>query len=287
MPKQVWTILDVINWTKDKFASQELNNPRLEAEVLLAKSLDMKRMSLYLQYDRPLEQVELSDFKKLIRRRLAGEPVAYITGTREFYSLNFKVDNRVLIPRPETELLVDLALEFLRAKESPTILDVGTGCGALAVTIALNAPDAEILAVDICKDTLALAGENMAEHGVQERVRLQQLDFGKEQPAGRFDLVVSNPPYIPDMQKETLMPEVRDFEPHLALFSGADGLDMIRILIDRSFGLLRADGALLMEIGFDQTAPVKALIEAADIFKAPTIHKDLAGHNRAVLAYKK
>jgi release factor glutamine methyltransferase len=277
-PSQTWTILAVLNWTAQRFTEAGLGSPRLDAEVLLAHVLGYSRVQLYTRFDQPLERTELDAYRELIRRRLKGEPVAYLTGTKEFWSLAFKVDPRVLIPRPETELLVETALELTADLPAGVLADVGTGSGAIACALKKERPGWRVLATDVSGDALAVARENAARLGLD----LELLEGDLEAPLAAhapLDLLVSNPPYIDAAELATLQREVRDHEPRLALSPGTDGLAVIRRLVAAAAALLRPGAALALEIGTGQGAAVRALLAGAG-FVEVAVRRDYAGHDR-------
>ena len=273
-----WTVLKLLRWTADYFAGRGIDSPRLDAELLLADALGLDRVGLYLNFERPLLAGELANFREKVKRRADREPLAYILGHTEFWSLPLTVTPDVLIPRPDTELLVEQALAL--GGEGPRALDVGTGSGALAIALAHERPQWTITAIDISPAALAVAMENARGNGVAERITFVATDLAKL-PAGPFDLIVANPPYIPHGELATLMPEVRDYEPHLALDGGKDGFDAYRALARQAGGVLAPGGWLLVEVGHDQAAAVQELFNEAglrEIFAA----RDLAGIERVV-----
>jgi release factor glutamine methyltransferase len=257
-----WTVLKVIKWTSDYFAERGIEGGRLDAELLLADLLELDRVGLYLQFDRPLTMDELTRYRERVGRRARREPLQYILGRAEFWSLPFRVTPAVLVPRPETEVLVEEAL--LRAEGCARILDVGTGSGAIAVALAHELPGVTVTAIDISPEALAVAAENARTNGVADRVHLEPGDL-QRLPPGDYDLVVSNPPYIALTDLPELMPEVRDFEPQLALAGGADGLDSYRSLARQAPQLLTAGGWLLLEIGVGQADAVRDLLLGAGL----------------------
>jgi release factor glutamine methyltransferase len=253
--------------------------PRLTTEVLLAHVLKTTRVRLYVDLDRPMEKTELAAFRSLIERRMAGEPTQYLTGVREFYNRPFKVDPRVLIPRPETELLVEAALHKL-PKDGPGLaLDVCTGSGCIAISLAAERPQATVMATDLSADACALARENAQALGVAERVTVLLGNlYAPLPPDARFDVVASNPPYIASGEIPTLSAEVRR-EPHMALDGGPDGLVLIRKVIEGARRVLKPGGLLAMEIGETQGEAVKALLQAAGYDDA-RVEKDLERRDR-------
>lgn len=256
MTEEAWTIRRVLHWTSEHFTKQALDAPRLTAEVLLAHTLKTDRVKLYTDLDRPLSKDELSSYRGLIQRRASGEPTQYLTGYREFYARRFMVDARVLIPRPETELLVEAALKVL-PKESPTrVLDLCTGSGCIAVTIAAERPQASVWATDISEGAAEVAKLNAETHGVGGRVTVRVGDLLAPVPAeAKFDLIVSNPPYVKQSELPTLQKEVQR-EPKQALDGGADGLDVIRRIAADALKHLRPGATLALEIADGQGAQV-------------------------------
>jgi release factor glutamine methyltransferase len=270
-----WTTLEVLNWTQKKFADKGIPSPRLEAEVLLAHVLGATRVALYTGFDKPLEEPELAGYRELIRRRLAGEPVAYLVGEQEFWSLPLAVDPRVLIPRRDTETLVEVALRL--GKTARRVADIGTGSGAVALALAKELPAAEVVATDASEGALAVARANAERNGLAARVRLVAGDLTGPLD-GVFELIVSNPPYVPRGQLPRLAPEVQR-EPRAALDGGPDGLDVLRRLIPAARAHLAPGGWLAVEHGHDQGAAVRALFIAAGYADVATT-RDLAGNER-------
>ncbi len=269
------SLLEVLRGAESYLAARGVENSRLNAELLLSSVLKLKRMELYLQFDRPLGEGERAPLRELVKRRAAREPLQHILGCIEFHGRSFLCDKRALIPRPETERLVEIALEIARTKSSPrTILDIGTGSGVIAVTLALELSDAAVCATDISPDALALAGENATKHGCEQRVAFTAADLLPPDTA-LFDLIVANPPYIPSGEIEGLSEEVRH-DPLLALDGGADGLDVIRRLVDAAPERLAPGGALLLEIGAGQEKDVAALLSARK-FRDISITSDYQG----------
>jgi release factor glutamine methyltransferase len=278
---ETWTVLKVLRWTAEYFAERGITGGRLDAELLLCDGLGLDRVGLYLNYDRPLTAAELKAFRGKVARRARREPLQYILGEAEFWSLPFKVGPGVLVPRPETETLVEEALK--RAAPPFQMLDVGTGSGAIAVALARELSEARVVGIDNSPQALALAAENVRCNGVEDRVTLLEHDFQKQGlPGGPFDLVLSNPPYVPKGDLAGLMPEVRDFEPRQALCGGVDGLQFYRLLIPAAAGCLKPGGWVLFEVGIHQAPEVLALFEQTGDFVDTFAARDAAGIERVV-----
>lgn len=265
---EVWTIKRILEWTTGYFRDKAIDSPRLDAELLLAHVLKCERIRLYMDYDKPLSPEERAAFRALVRRRAAYEPVAYILGEREFFSRSFEVNPAVLVPRPETEHLVEEVLGWAEGREQQPlrVLDIGTGSGALAVVLACELPQARVVATDISAEALEVARRNAERHGVAERVELRQGDLwapARDEPPGSFDVIVSNPPYVETSVRASLMADVRDYEPHLALFAGRDGLDVLRGLIPGVPKYLASPGIFACEYGSSQRDAVRGLMESA------------------------
>ena len=279
-----WTILKLLEWTSTYFKKQNIDNPRSTAEVLLAHSLGMRRIDLYLQYDRPMHADELQAFKILIKRRLAREPVAYITGTKEFWSLDFRVDRNVLIPRPETECLVETALKVMAAWGGTAprkVLELGTGSGAVIISLASQQPGHRYFASDISLKALAVAAANRADHGLTE-IRLCAggwLEAVKRAEPG-FDIILSNPPYIRRPDIDGLEPEIRGYEPRRALDGSSDGLACLKRLVATAPDCLSKGGRLLLEIGHDQKVDVAGMAGACGRYDRIAFVKDYSGIDR-------
>ncbi len=281
MNAETWTVRKVIDWTKGHFEKQQLDAPRLTAELLLAHVLATTRVKLFMDLDRPLSKDELASYRALIQRRLAFEPTQYLVGSKEFYGRRFSVDRRVLIPRSETELLVEAVLRLLPKDAPARVLDVCTGSGCIAISLAAERPLASVWATDVSDDALTVAKTNAEALGVAARVTFFLGNLLEPVPAdARFDVIVSNPPYVASGQLKGLQKEVQQ-EPKLALDGGADGLAVIRPLVAAALPRLKPGGTLALEIAEDQGAQVKALLEsqgATDV----RIEKDLAKHDRMV-----
>lgn len=274
-----WTVLKILKWTTDYFAAKGIDSARLEAELLLAATLDLDRVGLYVNFERPLDPGELTAFRERVQRRAAREPLQYIIGETEFWSLVFKVSPAVLIPRADTEILVEEALK--RIEGSARVLDVGTGSGAIAIALAHEKPEIQVMALDCSEQALDVARGNASRYGVAERINFLVGDLAML-PSGPFEVIVSNPPYIPSRDWEGLMPEVRDHEPRLALDGGEDGLQAYRLLASQAGQLLTPGGWLLVEVGIDQAVSVGDLFKAAGLAEV-TWRDDYAGIPRVVM----
>lgn len=265
-----------------------VDSPKLSAEVLLAHVLNCSRINVLLNGDRLLSSEEAVLYEKLVYRREQGEPVAYLVGNREFYGLDFKVGPGVLVPRPETEHIIEFCEAEYASEDEFVFADLGTGSGILAVTLAHVFPRAKGVAVDLSRDALAIARENADRHGVADRVQFVHADFCR--PLSKkwcFDLVVSNPPYVTEEEYFEVSEEVRNFEPKMALTSGEDGLDHIREFLPRIVDMLRSGGKLFFEFGWRQGEGVKKILHQYDTELAGiVVRKDLSGHDRVAVAQK-
>ncbi len=275
---ETWTVLRVLRWTAGYFRERGLDSPRLDAELLLADTLGLDRVGLYLRYDQPLTDEELAAYRRRVARRAKHEPVAYILGKAEFWSLSLKVSPAVLIPRPDTEVLVEEALA--RGGEQARVLDVGTGSGAIVLALAGECPDWRFSALDLSQEALQIARQNAERHDVGERISFVHGDLA-HLPEGPFDLIVANPPYILRGELAGLMADVRDYEPMQALDGGEDGLDAYRALAAQAISRLAAGGCLLVEIGAGQQNDVRSLFEEAGLLDVAT-RTDYAGIERVV-----
>ncbi|MGA9779046.1 MAG: peptide chain release factor N(5)-glutamine methyltransferase [Limisphaerales bacterium] len=277
------TVLEAIQKSAEFLAKKGVESPRLQAELLLAHLLNLPRMKLYLNFERALTPAETDALREFIKRRGQHEPLQHITGSTSFCGLEIAVSRHALIPRPETELLVEAGWKFLnslsegrvtRAPESNMgigdsqssllrALDLGTGTGCIAITLAVKCPEAKVTAADISADALTLAGENAARNGVGERIEFRKGDGFAALPVdARFDLIISNPPYIPSAEIATLQPEVRDFDPRAALDGGADGLDFYRMFSIQAKPCLKPDGKIMLEVGDGQATAIQKIFEA-------------------------
>lgn len=290
-----WTVQDLLTWTEDYFRRLGLPTPRLDAELLLASALRAKRLDLYLGYHKLVEPDERARFRELVARRARREPVAYLTGEREFYSLAFCVNRDVLIPRPETEHVVEEALRVLHGvlcdAEPLRILDLGTGSGNLAVTLAVKLPAAHVDAVDLSRAALEVARTNAERHGVADRVALIAGDLFSPlgEPRPRYDAVVSNPPYVSREDYAALMDDVRLYEPQAALLdtksAGGDGCGYYRHIAQCAPAFLKPGGHLVLEVGRGQAIEVRSLLEGSGLIHSRTV-LDYGGVERVVSARK-
>ena len=275
-----WTPLKLLAWTQDYFARGGVDSPRLTAEILLAHALGCDRVRLYLDFDKPLGPVELGAYRALVKRRGAGEPTAYLVGAREFYGRRFRCDARALIPRPETELLVEAALAAL--PEAGTALDLCTGSGCVGVTLALERPSARVLAVDLSAEALALARENAEALGASNLELLLGDLYGPLPPGLRFDVIAANPPYVPSREVPGLAREL-SFEPALALDGGDLGLAVAGPLVRGALARLVPGGTLAVEMHESHGDPLVALCREAGLV-GPEVRRDLAGLPRLLVA---
>ena len=269
------TIAEVLRLSTDHLAARGSATPRLDAERLIAKATGLERIGLYLEPERPLNRAELDVARDLVARRARREPLQYILGEWGFRRLTLRVDSRALIPRPETEVLVDRALVLLAGLPQPRVLDVGTGTGAIALSIADECPSATVVGIDISSDALALASENGVATGLS--VDFFQHDLFQGLPPGPWDLVVSNPPYVDEADLGSLEPEVRDWEPHGALSTAG----AVEAVVRGAAGALSSGGALVLEVGAGQTAATAALLGELG-FGDIRVTRDLAGIDRVV-----
>jgi len=317
---QTWTIQKLLNWIKEYLTDKGVDSPRLSAELLLSHVLAMKRIELYTQFDKLVTKEQLNRLHELVKRASQNEPVAYLIGKAEFYSLELNITPDCMIPRPETELLVERAIEFLRVrpvrnttmgktmkkggvsngarKGTQFVCDLCTGCGCIAVAIARNFPDVRIIATDISDAALAVAAKNVEKYQLNDRIRLLHgdlfdpiisgLDFDKLVPDSDrgFDLIVCNPPYVSTADYEKLDKNVKDYEPKSALFAGVDGLDIYRRIIEKADRFLKPDAALMLEIGYAQGTAIKELLEESGAFAEIKIEKDLHDNDRIAIAKK-
>ncbi len=283
--KRSWTILDLLTRTSDYLTSRNIPQARSDAEILLAHALGMRRIDLYVQYDKPLRADELGRYREAVRRRARREPVAYITGEKEFWSLPLHVTTSVLIPRPDTECLVETALAALAAlpPDRPhDVLDMGTGSGAVVLALASERPTDRFLATDRSWQALGVARGNAVRHGLDHRIRFVCGSWCAmlKPDRARFDLIVSNPPYIPAGEIPALAPEIRGYEPVGALDGGIDGTESLWDIVASAANFLRPGGGLLLEMGHDQRALVEEMVARSGQYTALSFVRDFAGHER-------
>lgn len=298
-----WTIGRVLQWGESHLKNYS-PTPRLDIELLLAHALGVRRLELYLDYYRPLAKNELKTLRGFVLRRLQQEPIAYITGIKEFWSLEFRVNKSTLIPRPETELLVETAVHLLKkdgqkngasgkvvtGKRQIRILDLGTGCGNLPIALSKEFPSSTIVSIDICQDALRIAKENVWALAREKRIYFIRGDFFQslrsDDLCSHFQLVVSNPPYVPADELTSLPPSVKDYEPRKALDGGLAGLDYISLIIQKAHLFLNPQGYLVMEIGLNQAEKVKRLVDDVKLWKDVKFLKDYQGIERILYMAK-
>jgi release factor glutamine methyltransferase len=288
---ETWTITKLLNWVTQFLTDKGIESPRLSAELLLSHVLGLKRIELYTQYNKAVEKPELDKLRELVRRAGQNEPIAYLVGKTEFYSMEINVTPDCMIPRPETELLVQRAIEFLRTRNgNQFVCDLCTGSGCIAVAIAKNFPNAKIIATDICDAALAVASTNVEKHSLQDKIKLLSGDLFDpiipQLDVGKFDLIVCNPPYVSSSEYEKLAQNVKDYEPRMALFAGEDGLDIYRRIIEKVDAFLKPDAALILEIGYAQGHAITEMFEQTGIFSEIKIEKDFHDNDRIVTAKK-
>jgi release factor glutamine methyltransferase len=309
---QTWTIQKLLNWVTEHLTGKGIDSPRLSAELLLCHVVELKRIELYTQFDKPVAKQQLDRLHDLVKRAGQNEPIAYLVGKTEFYSLEINITPDCMIPRPETELLVERAIEFLRTRTvrnsamgntlqkgrisngartgTQFVCDLCTGSGCIAVAIAKNYPDARIIATDICDAALAVAAGNVEKHQLGDQITLLCGDlFDPIMPqldVNEFDLIVCNPPYVSTAEYEKLDKNVKDYEPKKALFAGVDGLDIYHRVIEKAEEFLKPDAALMLEIGYAQGPAVRQLLEQTGAFVNIKIEKDPHNNDRIAIAKK-
>jgi len=273
------------------FTDKGIDSPRLSAELLLSHVLAMERIELYTRFDKPVAKEQLDRLHDLVKRAGQNEPICYLTGKTEFYSLQLEVSPACMIPRPETELVVERAIEFLRRSTGTQfVCDLCTGSGCIAVAIAKNFADAKIIATDISDAALNVAAKNIGKFQLKDRITLLSGDLFEplvpRLDVDKFDLIVCNPPYVSAAEYEKLDKSVKDYEPKLALFAGDDGLDIYRRIIDKAGKFLKSDAALMLETGFKQGKAVKELLEQSGAFADIEVEKDFNDNDRIVTALR-
>ena len=286
-----WSIQKLLNWICDYFTEKQVDSPRLSAELLLSEVLQIPRINLYTNFDSNVSQDRLDELHRLVKRCCEHEPLAHLIGRTEFYSLDIKVSSDCLIPRPETELLVERAIGFLQNRDGPQLVcDLCTGSGCIAVAIAVNFHDAQFIATDICDAALSMAAKNVENHKLSERIKLVCGDLFDPIIEGidetSFDLIVCNPPYVSADEYDKLDRNVKDYEPRKALYAGNDGLDVYTRLIEQTDRFLKPDGAMMLEIGYNQAEQVNGLLEKTNAFAEIKIETDYADNDRIAVAKK-
>lgn len=288
--QKTWTILEIINTSSEYLRGKRIDDARLNAELLLAHVLGCRRIDLYANFDKPVKESEREHYKSLLKRRVVREPLQYIIGETEFMGLRFVVDRRVLIPRPETEVLVektiDLCRQFPEGTDRISILDIGTGCGNIAVSVARFVGNAYVTAIDNSAEALEVARENVQKHNLASRVTLERVDIlhSSIHSIGEpFDLVVSNPPYVSREEFKTLQPEIREYEPLDATCDSSDGLTFYGRISEIGRQLLKGSGFLILEVGFGQSAQVQEILRKNGYVQIQ-VNKDYSGIERVVSA---
>jgi release factor glutamine methyltransferase len=283
------TVLEVIQKSADFLAKKGVESPRLQVELLLAHLLKMPRMKLYLNFERALSPAELDSLREFVKRRGQREPLQHIVGSASFCGLEIAVNRHVLVPRPETELLAEAGWQFLSSLNSqpPTALDFGAGSGCIAIALAVKCPTVQVVALEVSADALAIARQNAASNGVAERIQFVGGDgFAALVDAARFDLIISNPPYIPTAEIASLQPEVRDHDPHGALDGGSDGLDFYRRLASQADGFLKPGGKVMVELGEGQAGAARQMFEAQK-WIVEAVKEDYSQRPRILIARRK
>ncbi len=288
---EIWTIKKLLEWVSGYLEEKGVDSPRLSAELLLGHVLELERIQLYTLFDRAVDPPKLAQLRELVKRAGEHEPVAYLVGRCEFYSLPLTITPDCLIPRPETESLVEKAILFLRQRDGTQhVLDLCTGSGCIAAAIAKNVKEASLIATDISDAAMKVAAENIEKLKLAEKVKLLCGDLFdpiiEGLDAARFDLIVTNPPYVSEPEYKALDRNVKDYEPAHALLAGADGLDVYKRILEQVDDFLKPDGALMMEIGYAQGPAIGKLLENTGIFKTITIEKDFANNDRIAIAKK-
>ncbi len=286
-----WTVQKLLNWVNEYLTNKGVDSPRLSAELLLSHVLGLKRIELYTHFDNTVSKQQLDILHNLVKRAGQHEPIVYLTGKTEFYSLELDITPDCMIPRPETELLVERAVEFLRSRTGGQfICDLCTGSGCIAVAIAKNFQNAHVFATDVSAAALDIAAKNIEKYQLQDRITLlcgdlfeplvPQLDVNK------FDLIVCNPPYTTAAEFESLDKNIKAYEPRVALYAGEDGLDVYRRIIEKVGAFLKPDAALLLEFGYRQGQAIRELLEQAGFFTEIKIEKDFHNNDRMAIAKK-
>jgi release factor glutamine methyltransferase len=291
---KTWIIKDLLPVSIDYLKTKNIESPRLCAEILLSHQLSISRLKLYLEYDQPVGENDLNKYRAMIKRLSDGEPIQYITGIQEFWSMDFIVNSSVLIPRPETEIIVEQAIRIYNENnygERPEIhiLDMCTGSGAISVAVASELKNAEIVAVDISKEALETARKNITRHGMSDRISLLEGDLFEPfiNNPKYFDIIISNPPYVTKEEYKLLPKKIRGFEPGIALESGEDGLSHIRIILEMAHHYLNPGGWLMLEMAPSQIDAVSQIISSNDSYLNISVVKDYSSLDRVVIIRKK
>ena len=288
MGARVWTVRDALDWTVAYFEREDVESPRRSAEWLLSAATGLSRVEVYAYHERPLTDAERSTLREGVKRRAAGEPLQYVTGEMPFRHIIVRVEPGVFIPRPETEVLVDLALDLISGVEEPVVIEVCSGSGCIACAIATERPSARVVATEIAPHSVTVARRNTERLGVTDRVTVLEGDLFSgvpEELRGTVDLVVSNPPYIPTAHLPELPAEVLGYEPHLALDGGSDGLDVVRRIASEAASWLVPGGVLAMEI--DESSAQGASEGVGEWYQEVRVVRDLAGRDRVVVARRR
>ena len=280
--KKIWRLIDLINWGETYFKDKNFDNPRSEIEWLLQDLLNYKKIDLYLKFEEEIDSEKLFILKSWIKRRISREPLQYITGKADFYGRSYFVNNKVLIPRPETEILIDAAIKNLFKKKNPFIIDIGTGSGCIGITLAIEIKKSNVLSIDISKDALLIAKNNAENHNIKN-IKFLEIDVLKNDINQKADLIISNPPYISKNELSTLMPEVKNHEPKISLTDNKDGFTFYERFVSLFPKILKNDGAAIIEVGREEHS-----IKVLEIFKKNgmkniKVVKDLNCDNRAVI----
>jgi release factor glutamine methyltransferase len=284
-----WTVKKLLDWITKYLDEKGVDSARLCAELLLGHVLGLERIHLYTNFDKPVSQSDLDQLHSLVKRAGNQEPVQYLVGKTEFYSMEIEVSTNCLIPRPETELLVEYAIEFLRSRQGPQLVcDLCTGSGCIAVAIAKNHPETKIIGTDICDKALTMADTNVKKHNLSDQIELLCGDLFEplvpQLDKAKFDLVVSNPPYVSTKEYEKLDKNIKEYEPSHALLAGVEGLDYYQKICSKIGEFLKGDSAVIIEIGYTQGQEVKDLIHNTGLFAEVQIIQDIHSHDRIVVA---
>ena len=280
--KKIWRLIDLIKWGETYFKDKNFDNPRSEIEWLLQDLLNYKKIDLYLKFEKEIDLEKLFILKSWIKRRVSREPLQYITGKADFYGRSYFVNNKVLIPRPETEILIDAAIQNLLKKKNPFIIDIGTGSGCIGITLAIEIKKSNVLSIDISKDALLIAKNNAENHNIKN-IKFLEIDVLKNDINQKADLIISNPPYISKNELSTLMPEVKNHEPKISLTDNKDGFTFYERFVSLFPKILKNDGVAIIEVGREEHS-----IKVLEIFKKNgmkniKVVKDLNSDNRAVI----